>query len=61
MDTIFLNSENSGTSDSHRLLLNLTDKTDLTTSDEYAALSSLSIYYIWKNIKISYKKNKFKI
>ena len=61
MDTIFLNSKNSGTSDSHRLLLNLTDKIDLTTSDEYAALSSLSIYYTWKNIKISYKKNKFKI
>ena len=31
MDTIFLNSKNSGTSDSHRLLLNLTDKIDLTT------------------------------
>ena len=61
MDTIFLNSKNSGTSDSHRLLLNLTDKIDLTTRDEYAALSSLSIYYIWKNMKISYKKNKFKI
>ena len=25
------------------------------------ALSNLSIYYAWKNIKISYKNNKFKI
>ena len=29
MDTIFLNSKNSETSDRHRLLLNLTDKIDL--------------------------------
>ena len=29
MDTIFMNSENSKTSDSHRLLLNLLDKLNL--------------------------------
>ena len=29
MDTIFTSSENSKTSDSHRLLLNLSDKIDL--------------------------------
>ena len=29
MDTIFMNFENSKTSDPHRLLLNLTDKIDL--------------------------------
>ena len=29
MDTIFTNSKNSKTSDSHRLLLNLTDKINL--------------------------------
>ena len=29
MDTIFMNSKNSKTSDPHRLLLNLTDKIDL--------------------------------
>ena len=32
MDTIFMNSENSKTSDSHRLLLNLSDKIDLMRS-----------------------------
>ena len=29
MDTIFMNSENSKTSDPHRLLLNLSDKVNL--------------------------------
>ena len=61
MNTIFMNSENSETSDPHRLLLNLTDKTNLKRSDKYVALSNLSIYYKWKNIKKSYKNNKFKI
>ena len=55
MDTIFMNSENSKTSDPHRLLLNLTDKIDLRRKDKYIALSNLSIYYTWKNIKKSNK------
>ena len=45
MDTIFMNSENSKTSDPHRVLLNLTDKTNLRRSDKYVALSNRSIYY----------------
>ena len=61
MDTIFMNFENSKTSDPHRLLLNLTDKINLKRSDKYVALSNLSIYYTWKNIKNSYENNKFKI
>ena len=61
MDTIFMNSENSKTFDSHRLLLNLTDKAKLKRSDNYVALSNLSIYCTWKNIKKPYKNNKFKI
>ena len=56
-----MNSKNSKTSDTHRLLLNLTDKIDLKRKDKYIALSNLSIYYTWKNIKKSYKNNKFKI
>ena len=56
-----MNSKNSETSDPHRLLLNLTDKINLKRSDKYVALSNLSIYYTWKNIKKSYKNNKFKI
>ena len=41
-----MNSGNSKTSDSHRYL------------DKYVALSNLSIYYTWKNIKKSYKNIK---
>ena len=61
MNTVFMNSENSETSDPHRLLFNLTDNIDLRRKDKYIALSNLSIYYTWKNIKKSYKNNKFKI
>ena len=44
MDT---NSKHSKTSDSHRLLLNLTDKRD----NKYVALSNIRMYCTWKNIK----------
>ena len=61
MDTIFMNSEDSKTSDPQRLLLNLSGKINLKRSDKYVALSNLSIYYTWENLKKSYKNNKFKI
>ena len=61
MNMIFMNSENGKTSDPRRLLLNLTDKIDLRRKDKYIALSNLSIYYTWKNIKKSSKSNTFKI
>ena len=51
MDTMFMNFKNSETSDSHRLLTNLTDKVKLKRSDKYVPLSNLSIYYVWKNVK----------
>ena len=51
MTTIFMNSKNSKTSSPHKLLLNLSDKINLKRSVEYVALSNLSIYYTWKNIK----------
>ena len=44
MVTIFMNSGNSKTSDLHRLLLNLSNKTSLKRNDKYVALSNLSIY-----------------
>ena len=61
MDTIFMNSENSRTSEYHVLVLTLIDKLDLRRGQKSVALSNLSIYYTWKNIKISYNNNKFKI
>ena len=38
-----MNSENSKTSDPHRLLLGLSNKIDLKRSDKYVTLSNLSI------------------
>ena len=61
MDTIFMNSENSRTSEYHVLMLNLTDKLGLRRGQKTVALSNLSIYYTRKNIKSSYNNNKFKI
>ena len=61
MDTIFMNSENSSTSEYHVLLLRLVDKLDLRKGQKSVALSNPSIYYTWRNIKNSYKNNKFKI
>ena len=60
MDTIFINTENGRTSEYHVLLLNITNEIDL-RSENTVALSNLSIYYTWKNIKSSYNNNKFKI
>ena len=61
MDTIFMNSENSRTPEPHILKLKLADKLDLRIGEKVIALSNLSIYYTWKNIKRSYNNNKFKI
>ena len=61
MDTIFMNSENSRTSEHHVLVLKLTDKLDLRRGQKTVALSNISIYYTWKNIKSSYNNDKFKI
>ena len=61
MDTIFLNSENSKTCKSHILVWKLTDKLDLRMGEKFIALSNLSIYYTWRNIKSWYNNNKFKI
>ena len=56
-----MNSENSKTSKPHVLVFKLTNKLDLRIGEKIIALSNLSIYYTWKNIKNSYNNNKFKI
>ena len=61
MDTIFMNSENSKTSKPDVLTLKLTSKLDLKIGEKVIALSNVSIYYTWRNIKSSYDNNKFKI
>ena len=56
-----MNSGSSKRHDPHRLLLNLSNKINLKRKDKSVALSKLTIYYTWKNIKKSCKNNKFKI
>ena len=57
MDTIFVNSEN----DPYRLLLDLSDQINTKRSEKYVAFLYLSIYDTWKNMKMPYKNNKFKV
>ena len=56
-----MNSENSQTSKTYVLILKPTDKLDLRKGEKSVALSNISIYYTWKNIKILYNTYKFKI
>ena len=61
METIFVNPENSQTNEPHRFKLDLTDKLNLKNPNKNMALTNLSIYYTWENIKSNYNNNKFKI
>ena len=46
-----MKSENSKISEPHVLILKLTDKLDLRRGKKIIALTNLSIYWTWKNIK----------
>ena len=56
-----MNLKNSKTSKPHILKLKFVYKLNLRIGEKVIALSNLSIYYSWKNIKSSYNNNKFKI
>ena len=56
-----MNFGNGKISKPHVVILKLTDKSDLGRGEKNIALSNLSIYHAWKNIKRSYHINKFKI
>ena len=56
-----MNSANSKASKPHILKLKLTSKLDLRIGEKVIALSNLSIYYAWKNVKSSYNNNKIEI
>ena len=60
METIFMNTENSETSEPHRFKLDLTDKLNLKNPNKNKALANLSIYYTWKYIRPEYNNNKLK-
>ena len=61
MDTMFIKSENSKRPKPHFLVFKVRNKLDLRMGKKVIALSNLSIYYTWKNIKSSYNNSKFKI
>ena len=61
METFFMNTKNSKTSEPNRFKYDLIDKLDLKNPNKNMALGNLSIYYTWKNVKSTYNNNKFKI
>ena len=61
METFFMNTKNSKTSEPYKFKYDLIDKLDLRNPNKNMALANLRIYYTWKNVKSIYKDNKFKI
>ena len=61
IETFFINTKNSKTSEPHMFRYNLIGKLDLKNPNKNIALANLSIYYTWKNVKSTYNNNKFKI
>ena len=57
LETIFINTENSKTSEPHRFRLTLADKFNLKDPNKNMVLAILSIYYPWRNIKSAYNNN----
>ena len=56
-----MNTLNSKANESNRFVYQFTDKLNLKNPNKNIALTNLSIYYTWKNIKSKYNNNKFKI
>ena len=56
-----MNTANSKTKHSNKLIYNFTDKLNFKNTNKNIALANLSIYYTWKNVKSDYNNNKFKI
>ena len=61
METFFMNTKNSKTSESYKFKYDLIDKLDLRNPNKNMTLANLSIYYTWKNVKSTYNNNKFEI
>ena len=56
-----MNTLNGKTNEPSKFIYQLTDKLNLKNPNKNMALSKLSIYYTWKNIRSEYNNNKFKI
>ena len=52
METIFMNTANSKTSESNKFVYNFTDKLNLKNPNKCIALANLSMYYTWKKCQI---------
>ena len=61
METFFMNTKNSKTSEPYKFKYDLINKLDLRNPNKNMVLAKLSIYYTWKNVKSTYNSNKFKI
>ena len=61
METIFTNTENSQTSESHNFVFNLSQRLDLKSPNKHVSLQKISIYCTRKNITKQCKNNKLKI
>ena len=56
-----MNILNSKKNESSRFIYQFTDKLNLKSPNKNIALTNLTIYYTWKNIKSEYNHNKLKI
>ena len=56
-----MNTLNSNTNESNKLIFQFTDKLNLKNPNKNMVLANLSIYYTWKNIKSEYNNYKFKV
>ena len=56
-----MNTLNSKTNESNKLIYQFTDKLNLKNPNKNMTLANLSICYVWKKIKSEYNNNKFEI
>ena len=56
-----MNTEKSKTNECNKFFCQSTFKLNLKDPNKKMALANLSIYNIWKNIRLEYNNNKFKI
>ena len=61
MEAIVMNTENSKTNEPDKFVLDLSQRSDLKSSNKHVAFQNFSIYYTCKNIRRQCKNKKFKI
>ena len=61
MEAIFMNTENSKMNEPHKLVITLSQRLDLRSSNKCVALQNLCIYQTWKNVRKQYKNNNLKV